>query len=268
MKNILSILEKYSVEYGFKILSAILILIIGIWLAKIISKIFNKFLAKSNVDITLLKFFTSLVRIILITFVVIAAVNKLGIETTSFVAVLGAAGLAVGLALQGSLSNLASGIMLIIFRPIKVGDYIQGGGGEGTVKEIGIFVTKLISIDNKLLFVPNSKLTSDNIVNFTFNETRRVDMIFGIGYKSDFKKAKNIIDEILQNNPKVLKEPKPDIFVRALAESSVNIAVRPWCKTDDYWDVLSEVTENIKLQFDANNIEIPFPQRDIHLHNK
>ncbi|MBI1931005.1 MAG: mechanosensitive ion channel [Ignavibacteriales bacterium] len=267
MKHILTILENYVVDYGFKVLSAILILVIGLWLAKLISKIFNKFILRSNVDLTLVKFFTSLVRIVLIIIVVIAAVNKLGVETTSLVAVLGAAGLAIGLALQGSLSNLASGIMLIIFRPIKVGDYIQGGGGEGVVKEIGIFVTKLTSIDNKLLFIPNSKLTSDNITNFTFNETRRVDMIFGIGYKSNIEKAKNIIKEVLDNNSKVLKEPAPDIFVRALADSSVNISVRPWCKTEDYWTVISEVTETIKLKFDANGIEIPFPQRDIHLYN-
>ncbi|MFZ1289976.1 MAG: mechanosensitive ion channel domain-containing protein [Melioribacteraceae bacterium] len=268
MKNILIILENYAVEYGFKVISAILILVIGLWLSKILTKVFRKFLIRSNVDVTLLKFFSSLMRIFLITFVIIAAVNKLGVETTSFVAILGAAGIAVGLALQGSLSNLASGIMLIFFRPIKVGDYIQGGGGEGVVKEIGIFVTKLISLDNKILFIPNSKLTSDNIVNFTANETRRVDLIFGIGYKSDITTAKNIIKDVLNNNSKVLKNPPSDIFVRALAESSVQISVRPWCKTEDYWDVLSEVTENIKLQFDVNNIVIPFPQRDVHLHNK
>ena len=174
--------------------------------------------------------------------------------------------MAVGLALQGSLSNFASGVMLIIFKPIKVGDYIEGGGIKGAVEEIGVFVTKLTSPDNKVIFVPNSKLASDNIVNYTLKETRRVDMIFGIGYGDDINKAKEAINRVLMENEYVLKDPAPNIFVSELGDSSVNFAVRPWCKTKHYWDVYFDITEKIKKKFDAESIEIPFPQRDVHLH--
>jgi small conductance mechanosensitive channel len=266
MENYLLTLQEYVSQYGIQVLEAVLILVIGLWVAKLITKAFNKMLTKREVDVTLTKFFTAMVRISLITFVVIAAIHQAGIETMSFVAVLGGAGLAVGLALQGSLSNFASGVMLIIFKPIKVGDYIEGGGTAGSVQEIGIFVTKLNSPDNKVIFVPNSKLASDNIVNYTLNDTRRIDMVFGIGYGDDINKAKEIIGNVLKENPKVLKDPAPAIFVSELGDSSVNFVVRPWSKTSDYWDVYFDVTETIKKKFDENNIEIPFPQRDVHIH--
>lgn len=266
MENYLVMAQEYASEYGIKLIGAILILIIGLWLAKLLTKSFSKMLTKRDTDPTLSKFFTALVRILLIVFVVIAAISQAGIETTSFVAVLGAAGLAVGFALQGSLSNFASGVMLIIFKPVRVGDFIEGGGISGSVKEIGIFVTILTSPDNKVIFVPNSKLASDNIINYSMNETRRVDLVFGIGYQDDIDKAKRVITDTLNNNPKILKDPASTIQLHELADSSINFIVRPWVKTADYWAVYWEVTEAIKKKFDENNIEIPYPQRDVHLH--
>lgn len=266
MENYLVMIQDYATHYGMKILGAAAILIIGLWVAKILTKSFNKMLLRRKTDQTLVKFFTAMVRVGLIAFVIIAAISQAGIETTSFVAVLGAAGLAVGLALQGSLSNFASGVMLIIFRPISVGDYIEGGGISGSVKEIGIFVTILTSPDNKTIFIPNSKLISDNIVNYSMNDTRRVDMVFGIGYNDDIDKSKKVLNEIIISNEKILKDPAPTIKLHELADSSVNFIVRPWCKTEDYWDVYFEVTETVKKRFDKENIEIPFPQRDVHVH--
>lgn len=266
MENYLKMLEDYVLVYGIRIISAIAILIIGLWISKLITKHFNKTLTKKEFDPTLTKFLTTFVRIVLITIVIIAAIDETGFGTISFVAILGSAGLAIGLALQGSLSNFASGVMLVIFRPIKVGDYIEGGGVKGTVEEIGIFVTILTSPDNKVIFVPNSKMTSDSIVNYNVKETRRVDMIFGIGYKEDINKARQAIVDVIKSNDKILLDPEPKVFVTALADSSVNFVVRPWCKTPDYWEVYFAVTEAIKKKFDDQNIEIPFPQRDVHIH--
>lgn len=266
MENYLIMAQDYIIQYGIQVIEALLILIIGLWAAKLITRGFNNTLNRKDVDPTLTKFFTAMVRIALITFVVIAAIHQAGIETMSFVAVLGGAGLAVGLALQGSLSNFASGVMLIIFKPIKVGDFIEGGGISGKVEEIGIFVTTLTSPDNKVIYVPNTKLASDNIVNYSKNDTRRVDMVFGIGYGEDINKAKNTISQVLKENPNIFSDPTPTVTVMELADSSVNFAVRPWCKTEHYWDVYFDITEKIKKRFDEVNIEIPFPQRDVHLH--
>ncbi|MBI1931001.1 MAG: mechanosensitive ion channel [Ignavibacteriales bacterium] len=265
MDNYLLTLQNYITIYGLKILGSVLILIIGLWLAKLIAANISKHLIKKNTDPTLVKFLSSLVRFTLITFVVIAAISQAGVETTSFIAVLGAAGLAVGLALQGSLSNFASGVMLIIFRPIKVGDYIEGGGNQGIVEEIGIFVTTLLSLDNKQIFVPNAKLTADNIVNYSGKEIRRVDLVFGVGYKEDIDNIRKIIIEALNKNSKIIGEPKPDILVSKLADSSVNFEVRPWCKTSDYWDVYYSVTEDVKKKFVEHAIKVPYPQREVHL---
>ena len=266
MENYIILFQKYVVEYGIKLIGAVAILVIGLWTAKLTTNFFNRTLTKRDVDITLVKFFTAIVRILLIIFVVLAAIDQVGIETTSLVAILGAAGLAVGFALQGSLSNFASGVMLIIFRPIKVGDFIEGGGMSGSVKEIGIFVTILTTPDNKAIYVPNSKLTSDNIVNYSTNDTRRVDLKFGISYSDDIDKAKKAIHEVLEVNEKLLKDPAPNVQLHELADSSVNFIVRPWVKSGDYWPVYWELTEAIKKKFDEENIEIPFPQRDVHIH--
>jgi small conductance mechanosensitive channel len=218
MDEIIIQLKSYVTSYGVNILIALLILIIGLWAAKLITNFIKKILSKRNVDETLNKFVGSLTKTILITFVVIAAVNKLGIETTSFVAVLGAAVFAIGFALQGSLSNFAAGVMLIIFRPVKVGDFIEAGGASGSVNEIGIFSSILTTPDNKVIYVPNSKIISDNIVNYSAKDTRRVDMIFGISYTDDIDKAKSIIKSILDNNDKVMKEPAPLLVLSELAE--------------------------------------------------
>jgi len=190
----------------------------------------------------------------------------MGVETTSFVAVLGAATLAIGFALQGSLSNFASGVMLIIFRPFKTGDFIEAGGATGTVEEVGVFATKIKTGDNKAVIAPNSSITSGNIINYSAKEMRRIDMVFGIGYGDDIKKAKEVLHSILDADARVLKDPAPTIGVLELADSSVHFACRPWVKTADYWGAYFEITEQVKLQFDAQGISIPFPQQDLHLH--
>ena len=194
------------------------------------------------------------------------SLEEYGIQTASFVAVIGAAGLAIGFALQGSLSNLAAGVMLVIFKPVKVGDYIEGGGDAGSVESVGIFITTLLTPDNKVVYIPNSTLTGGNITNYSAMDKRRVDMVFGIGYSDDIDKAKNVTQSILSSDTRILKDPAPQVVVSELADSSVNFNVRPWVNTSDYWSVYFHVTEQIKKQFDAQYISIPFPQRDVHMY--
>jgi small conductance mechanosensitive channel len=266
MEDIIKQLQSVVAEYGLQVVGAVATLIIGTWIAKIISKYVGKTLKKKDIDETLSKFLVSLVKIGLIAFVIISAAAQIGIQTASFVAVIGAVGLAIGFALQGSLSNLAAGVMLIIFKPVKVGDYIEGGGSTGVVESVGIFVTTLVTVDNKVVYVPNATLTSGNITNYTVKDTRRVDMVFGISYSDDIDKARSAINEVINANSKILKEPKPAILVSALGDSSVNFNVRPWVNTADYWDVYFDVTEQIKKKFDEQKISIPFPQRDVHIY--
>jgi len=237
MEDIIKQVQAVVAQYGLRVLGALATIIIGIWLAKILSKSLGKVLNKKSVDQTLVKFIVSLVKIALITFVIISAASQVGIQTASFVAVIGAAGLAIGFALQGSLSNLAAGVMLIIFKPIKVGDFIEGGGATGSVDSVGIFITTLHTPDNKVVFIPNSTLTGGNITNYSANDKRRVDMVFGIGYSDDIDKAKNVIQSVLNNDARVLKDPAPQIVVSELGDSSVNFNVRPWVNTADYWGV-------------------------------
>jgi small conductance mechanosensitive channel len=265
MEETIKDVQSLLAAYGLKVLGAIATLVIGIWIARWLARIAGKVLHKRSVDPTLTKFATSLVKIALITFVIISAISQVGIETTSFIAIIGAAGLAIGFALQGSLSNFASGVMLIIFKPIKVGDYIEGGGAAGSVEVIGIFVTTLVTPDNKVIYIPNSALTGNNITNYSSKDTRRVDMVFGIGYGDDIDKAKNVIKSVIDNDSRILKDPAPQIVVSALADSSVNFNVRPWVNSADYWGVYFDITEQIKKKFDEQNISIPFPQRDIHM---
>ncbi len=266
MEQIIKEIEPLVAIYGLKIIGAIVTLIIGIWIAKLLARTIGKVLKKKEVDETLTKFVVSLVRIGLIAFVIISAAAQLGIQTASFIAVIGTAGLAIGFALQGSLSNFASGAMLIIFKPIKVGDYVEGGGVAGSVESVGIFVTTLITPDNKVIYVPNSNITGNNIVNYSAKDTRRVDMVFGIGYSDDIDKAKSVIQSMLESDSRIFKNPAPQIVVSALADSSVNFNVRPWVNSADYWGVYFDVTEAIKKKFDAENISIPFPQRDVHMY--
>lgn len=252
--------------YGLKVLAAIAIFIVGRWVAKLISNVIRKMMQKGDVDPTILKFVGNMAYIALMAFVVLAALSQLGIQTTSFIAVLGAAGLAIGLALQGSLSNFAAGFLMIIFRPIRVGDFIEGAGTAGTVEEIAIFTTTLVTPDNKTVIIPNTALTGDNIVNWTVKGTRRVDMVMGIGYDDDIDKAKQIMLDVLADDERILKDPAPQIAMVELADSSVNFVVRPWVKASDYWGVYMETTEKIKKAFDANGISIPYPQRDVHIY--
>jgi small conductance mechanosensitive channel len=267
MEEYIKIGQTYAMSYGVNILIALVILIIGTWIARIITKSVTKLMTAQNLDTTLVKFLAGLVKSVLYIFVIIAAIDKAGIESTSFVAILGAAGLAVGFALQGSLSNFASGVMLIIFKPIKVGDFVDAAGVMGSVEEIGIFITTLTTPDNKVIYVPNSQIGGGIITNFSVKDTRRVDMEFGIGYSDDIDKAREVILEILSSDSRILKDPVPDVFVGTLGDSSVNFKVRPWVNAADYWGVYFDVTENIKKKFDANNISIPFPQTDVHLFN-
>ena len=252
--------------WGLRILYAAIILVVGRWAAGAVRSITQRAMEKSNADPILVKFVGSLVYIGLVAFVVIAALGKLEIPTASFVAVVGAAGLAIGLALQGSLANFASGVMLVIFRPFKVGDYIEGGGVSGIVEGIQIFNTLLRTPDNKAVIVPNSKVTGDNITNYSAKEMRRIDLVIGVGYEDDLKKVRQVIEEILTADDRILKDPEPTIGVLELADNSVNFAVRPWTRTDDYGPVHFDTVEKIKTRFDAEGITIPYPQRDVHLH--
>lgn len=258
--------ETLAVNYGMKALGALVILLLGLWVAKQIRKMVVKLMQRSKVDPTLISFVASLAHVTLQVFVIIAALEKLDVKTTSFVAMLGAAGLAVGLALQGSLSNFAAGVLMIIFKPFRVGELIEAGGVLGTVREIGIFTTVIDTLDNRKTIVPNAKLTADNITNYSANNTRRVDLVAGISYGDDIDKARSAIQAALAEVPGILDVPAPDIVVSAMADSSVNFAVRPWCKPADYWGVYFGVTEAIKKRFDADDITIPFPQRDVHLY--
>jgi len=266
ISNLTATIYSLLTVYGLKVVAAIAIFIIGRWVDKVVRNLISRLMAKSDVDETLNKFITSLSYVALLAFVIIAALNQLGVQTASFVAIIGAAGLAVGLALQGSLSNFAAGVLMIIFRPIAVGDYIEGAGVAGTVEEIQIFTTQLATPDNKTIFVPNAKLMGDNIVNYTAKGTRRVDFTFGIGYGDDIDKARQVIGQIIAADERIMKDPAPDVMVSELADSSVNFAVRVWTSAGDYWNVYFDTLEKVKKQFDAEGISIPFPQQDVHLY--
>jgi len=267
MEQIVVKVQEWIALYGLKAIAALVILVFGRLVAKALRATIKRVLQKGKVDDTLVLFTSSVSYVAIMAFVIIAALGQLGIQTTSFVAILGAAGLAVGLALQGSLANFAAGVLMIIFKPFKVGDYIEGGGVSGSVEEIGIFTTELKSPDNRKIIVPNAKMTSDNIVNYSAKDTRRVDIVAGVSYGDDIDKVKRVLEGILASDERVLKDPAPTIGILELADSSVNFAVRPWVRTSDYWDVFFATQESIKKRFDAEGISIPFPQQDIHVHN-
>jgi len=252
--------------YGVKVIAAIAIFVIGRWVAKALRSFIKRLMNKKNVDPTITGFVGNLTYMGLLVFVVIAALGQLGIQTTSFIAILGAAGLAIGLALQGSLANFAAGFLMIIFKPFKVGDYIEAAGVAGTVETIQIFTTTLKTPDNKTVIVPNSGVTGGNIVNWTLKGTRRADMVFGIGYDDDIDKAKQIIADVLGKDDRILKDPPMLIAVSELADSSVNFVVRPWVSIDNYWGVYFDAMENIKKAFDAAGVSIPYPQQDVHMY--
>ena len=266
MENLIAKIWELLTIYGLKVIAAVAVFIVGRWIAKGLTKFAENVMNKRQVDPTIVSFAGNMTYIALLVFVVLAALGQLGIQTTSFIAVIGAAGLAVGLALQGSLANFAAGFLMIIFRPFKVGDYIEGAGVAGTVEAIQIFTTQLRTPDNRTVIIPNGALTAGNITNWSAKGTRRVDLVMGIGYGDDIDKAKKIMADILAKDERVFKDPAPKIAVVELADSSVNFVVRPWVKSEHYWDVYFDTTEAIKKSFDAQGISIPFPQRDVHMY--
>lgn len=255
----------YGTEYGLKIIGAIIIFYIGKKIAKAISNGVEKILEKQNFDQTLGSFLVNTVYYGLMAVVLMAVVSNLGIETTSFLALMGAAGLAIAMALKDTLSNIGSAVVLLIFRPFKVGDYINAGGGEGVVESIGLFTTTILPIDNRTIIVPNSAITAGNITNFSTKPVRRVDHAVGIGYGEDIKLAKEVMYGVITKNEHTLSDPEPLVAVTDLGDSSVNFTVRAWVRSEDYWDAYFEMIEEIKLALDAANISIPFPQMDVHL---
>ena len=256
---------QYGIEYSIRIIGAIAIFIIGKWIAKKIANFIGSLLDRGGVDVTLKAFIMSIVNILLLIVVILAAVKNLGIDTTSFIAILGAAGLAIGLALQGTLGNIGSGVILILFRPFEVGDTITAGGETGTVESISLFNTALLTPDNKVILIPNSTVAGGSITNFSKKETRRVDFVFGIGYDDDLKLAKSTLQQIINADTRILKDPASFIGVGELADSSVNFTVRVWVKSEDYWGVHFDTLEKVKLTFDEKGISIPYPQMDVHL---
>lgn len=251
--------------WGLKVIAAVAIFVVGRWIAKLIRRIVRRVMEKAEVEPIIIGFVSSMAYIALLAFVVIAALGQLGIQTTSFIAILGAAGLAIGLALQGSLANFAAGFLMIIFRPFKVGDFIEGAGVAGVVQNIQIFTTTLNTPDNKTIIIPNAKLSGDNIINYSAQETRRVDMTVGVAYDADLAHVKNVLNDIIGKDERILADPGPQVAVAELADNSVNFVVRVWTKTADYWGVMFDTTETIKNRFDKEGIGIPFPQRDIHI---
>jgi len=256
----------YVTFYGMKVVLAAVIFFVGKTVAKWVSQITQSTMIKRQVDPALQHFISSLVYYALLAFVVIAALGQVGIQTASIVAVVGAAGLAIGLALQGSLANFAAGFLILMFRPFKIGDFVEVAGTAGVVEKIMIFTTELKTGDNKKIIIPNGAVTAGTITNYSANDTRRVDLTFGIGYSDDIDKAKAVLRSIVEGDERILKEPGTTIAVVELADSSVNFVVRPWVKTSDYWDVYFNLQETVKKRFDAEGISIPFPQTDVHLH--
>ena len=266
MESYLQNAQLLATEWGLKFIYAAAIFVIGRWLARTLTRLADNAMTRARLDSTLIGFLRNIAYAVLMVFVVLAALNQLGIQTASFIAIVGAAGLAVGLALQGSLSNFAAGVMMIMFRPFKVGDFIEAGGTSGVVEEIMLFNTRMKTGDNREIWVPNNAITGGNIINYSARSTRRVDMVVGVGYSDDLQKVRGVIAEVLASDSRVLAEPAPTIGVSELGESSINFVVRPWVNTADYWAVLFDFNETIKDRFDAEGISIPFPQRDVHLH--
>ncbi|MDO6764312.1 small-conductance mechanosensitive channel MscS [Agarivorans sp. 1_MG-2023] len=252
-------------QYAINIAAAIVVLFVGMIVARVMASSVEKLMNARNLDSTISHFVGSMVKYVIVAFVIIAALSRIGIQTASFVAIIGAAGLAVGLALQGSLSNFAAGVLIIGFRPFKAGDYVEIAGTSGSVASVQIFTTVLKTPDNKQVVVPNGSVLGGNIVNYSTHPTRRVDLVVGVSYNADLAKTKAILREVCEADSRVLKDPDITIGVSELADSSVNLVVRPWVNSADYWGVYFDLNENIKVALDNAGIEIPFPQMDIHL---
>jgi small conductance mechanosensitive channel len=264
----LQLVKDWLITNGPSIIVALIILVIGRWLAMWFASLGRKAMTKGGVEDTLSRFLAKLIYYGLLAAVVIAAADQLGIKTTSFIAIMGAAGLAAGLALKDSLSNFASGVMLILFRPFVVGDFVTAGGVSGTVQQIDIFSTIILTPDNQKFIVPNSGITAGVITNVNAEPTRRIDLVVGIGYDDDIRAAKHTLEDLVKADKRILEDPVPKIAVSELADSSVNLIVRPWVKTEDYWDVRLELTEKIKLTFDEKGISFPYPQQDVHMYQQ
>lgn len=256
--------QDLMIQFVLNVVTAVMIFIIGHWMAKKVSAYFAHLLLKRNFDQTVVEFIETMVRYVLLTMVLIASLGRIGVETTSVVAVIGAAGLAIGLALQGSLSNLAAGVLIVTFRPFKSGDYVEVGGVAGSVVSIQFFSTVLTTPDNKMVVVPNGTVISTPITNYSHHKTRRIDYIIGVSYKSDLKKTKEALIRVITANEHVLKDPAPMVGVHALADSCIHFVVRPWVKTEDYWLVYFDLLQAIKEELDKEGIEIPYPQMDVH----
>jgi small conductance mechanosensitive channel len=267
MEDYLSSLIEWSRGFAPSIIAAIVIFLVGWTVAKLLGGVLRRALIRANMDETLSLFLSRLAHMLLLAFVVILTIQKLGVDTTSFAALIAAGGLAVGLALQGSLSNFASGVLLIGLRPFKVGDYVDAGATAGKVEAIAVFATELLTPDNKKVIIPNSSITSGTITNYSAKDTRRVDLVVGVAYDADLKKTRAVLEGILANDSRILTEPAPVVAVSNLGESSVDFVVRPWVKSGDYWPVTFDLNERIKNRLDEEGIGIPFPQRDVHLYH-
>lgn len=257
--------ELYIIPWSIRIVSAILIFVIGRWVAKLVVNFVERIMLRGKLDEMLVHFLGNIIKALLLIVVILAALEQLGVQTTSALAILGAAGLAVGLSLQSSLSNFAAGVMLISFRPFKVGDYIEAGGTAGIVESIAIFNTVFRTGDNREVTVPNGQIYGGTIVNYSARDTRRIDLSFSIGYDDSIKRAKELIEQTLQEDERILEDPEPTIMVMELGANSVDIAVRPWVKSADYWSVRPDLLEKIKQSFDDNGISIPYPQQDVYI---
>ena len=265
MEQLLDKLIEWGATFGIKIIAAVAILIIGRMVAKILQKLIVKVMDKRKVDKTISTFASSMVFSALYIFVILAALSQVGIQTTSFMAIIGAAGLAIGLALQGSLSNFASGFLIILFRPFKLGDYVEAGGVSGSISKISVFTTDINTVDNKKIIVPNAQIMNGTITNYTAEKTRRVDLTFGVGYEADINKVKDILNQIIKEHKLILKDPESFVRLGNLGDSSIDFTVRVWSKTEDYWTVHFDLIESAKEEFDKAKISIPYPQMDVHM---
>lgn len=263
-----SFFDSYVFPWIVDIALALAIFFVGRWVAKQLVKLIERLLRKSNMEEMLVNFISSIANVLLLLVIIVAALNQVGVDTTSLIALIGAAGLAVGLSLQDSLKNFAAGVMLIVFKPFREGDFVEVAGVAGVVEHIQIFNTIMRTGDNREVIIPNGAIYSSVITNYSARDTRRVDMVFGIGYDDDLRKAKAILTDIIDSDERILKDPAAVVAVSELADSSVNFVVRPWVKSADYWAVLWDITEEVKLRFDAEGISIPYPQMDVHLHKQ
>lgn len=267
LQQAVEFLQVQGTSFAINLVAAIAIFVIGRWVAKFLHRLVIKAMKRAKTDPLIVTFAGNIFYVLLMFAVVLAAIGQLGIQTTSLIAVLGAAGLAIGLALQGSLANFAAGVMVVLFRPYRVGDYIEGGGVSGTVEEVQIFTTELSTPDNRKIIVPNGQMLSDAITNYSAHATRRVDLVVGVGYGDDIDTVRRVLEGVVADDARVLADPAPNIRIGSLGDSSVNWIVRPWVKAADYWDVYWEMTEEIKRRFDREGINIPFPQRDVHVYH-